>query len=362
MKARQRNLNGFSLLYALVGVVGVGLVAILLGKLLTLQLAPQRRIELKADRAAIARHVSERLSCTTTMGTIVPAQFPNLTAANGQLVNVYDRLGNLLISANPAAPTRYGTFTLRAVARTVTAPLGIEVQVARPSAGNLSPLSDAMPDDQFERDPMLTALPQSWAAPASRLFAAGAYPCAAEFSGGCVHSCPVGTVVVSVDSATQCVTCADMTCPAGQAFQGHDVAFNKICVAADAPCPANQIRVGSVCVDAATKMTNEYITSTSLQCRVVENLNPQIQQNRVQCDPNTEFVAHVGGNCVTQTGQQLFGAQPGGGPLRYPGYVNRSFPLSTSSQEFNCYHFREDSLQGRQVVRGICCKLKAVVN
>jgi hypothetical protein len=333
----------------------IGFAVITMGKLLQLQSGPQRQLDVRADREALVRVLLERISCSTTTAA--------LNEVNG-LLQVRDRLNNVIISNDPLTPSRYGMFVVRAFRRAGAGPnSGIEVQAAIPTGANPNPLADG-PDTWFVPHPQFRTLAQSWVTPTSRVFPEGSYPCQVEMSGGCDRSCPMGSAVVRINPDSRCVTCAVVNCPPGLAFQGHDGGRNPICVAVEAPCPPNNIRAGSSCLPLTApppgnSLVQEYINSTALQCRVVENSNPQIPQNDLNCLPD-EFIAGVGGRCVTQNGQSFFGAQPGGGPHRFPGYVNRHWPMTITSHEFNCYHFRQDPFQGRQVTRHICCKRQSV--
>jgi hypothetical protein len=341
---------GYVMLYALIGMACLGVVAATVGKLGSMQLRPQRRIEQKTERASIARHFSERISCAVSA--------PHWSGTpDGGLVHVFDRLGQRIISADPAQPTRFREFTVRAVIRRFGNP-GIDVQVARPKATNPSPLANNSPASEFETDPVFRNLAQDWSGDRTSVFASGALPCRTELNGGCLRSCPAGMAVRTIDPETSCVSCLDISCPAGEAFQGyHPTNGTKLCVPVPAPCPAEHIRVGNACkpVDApGTGFTDAVAQRTRLQCRLEENLSPQIPQNLLVCHSD-EFIAGVGGKCVNDNGQQLFGAAGGGSP-RFPGYTNRNFAIATNRHDFNCYHFPQDGLQGKQVVRFLCCK------
>lgn len=368
MRYRGAKRRSFALGIGLVEVlVGLGLVAgagVLIAKLFSAQSKGQRSAELRSGRSELARDFATRLSCSLSVSTNFPT--PNaLAAADGQLVNLYDRAGEVMVSADPANPKRVGDFTLRAVAHTVTPPLGFEIEVARPSLGQTNPLSSALPDTAFAVDPANPGVVHRWGTAYSRLFPPGAYPCAAQFVAGCVFACPAGSVVSGVDRDTHCVECANVSCPAGQYFRGLDANRNPICFAPSPPCAANEVRVGTTCTPQAT-LTTQLANSLRMSCRYVQEDTPKSTPTSVAC-ANDEFLAGAGGRCVDAFGDTHFGNppnppghNPAGVPERFLGYLHTNWPVATNQQQVDCYYNPDDPQQGMNVGYGVCCKLRLV--
>jgi hypothetical protein len=318
-----------------------------------------KRMSGKFDRASIIRFLDDNLSCSVTVRT----NYPNATAlqnGHNKLAKIYDRLGNVIVSDDPAAPTRIGDFTLRATANTTSPPLGFNIEVARPrNAAN--PLANGLPDSAFFSDPMYTSVPLRWNSPQSSLYPAGAFPCATQFVVGCVRSCPPGSVMTGIDPDTRCVTCEDVTCPVGQFFQGLDGTTNKrVCLTPVSPCPSDQLRIGNDCVPVSAPTTTSSLLSRvtkrlEVQCHLVTDTVPSKSPlSQGPCDPATEFVASAGANCVNDSGTALYGLVKG--TDRYPGYIHTTWPLNAAGFETDCYGTPGDPAQGRVTRHAVCCK------
>jgi hypothetical protein len=313
----------------------------------------QRSAELKSERGAVVREIAFRLHC----GNSVSINFPTpaaLAAADGQLVPLYDRNGDILIGANPTNPTRMGQFLVRVIAHTTTPPLGFEVQVAQPP------------------DPMSPGTPTDFGTPASRLYSAGAYPCAASFVAGCITECPPGSVVRGVDPDTQCVRCANVTCAAGSYYRGIDANGNPLCSLVPLPCPGSQVRVGTDCHEfsssSATSIVQQVRSRLELECRHITSSSPTSGGTHLQC-ANDEFLMNGGGRCVDAWGDSHWGNppnDPGHNPdglaERFSGYIHTNQPESISHHRIDCYYNPFDVHQGRSIGAAICCKRKMTVH
>jgi hypothetical protein len=349
---------GFSLLEVAVGVGLVGSGLAILATLSSAQIRGQKRLDLKFNRMTVVRSIADNLSCPVTVRTNFP-DAATLTLRNGQVVPLYDRLGNVIVSGNGAAPTVIGGYTVRAIAHTVGPTLGFEVEVARPRRGVADPLSDTLADDQFETDPVMKSMPVRWRSPSSLLFPAGSFPCATQFVTNCVQTCPAGSVMTGIDPDTKYASCVDVTCPPGDVFQGLSPTNTKICATPLAPCPPGQLRIGPDCRNLLGAGTNSLVeevrNKTQVLCRMISDTTPSKTPSDLSCDPD-EFLASSGGQCVDSTGGYVFGLVAGN--LRFPGYFHTSWPTAVNHLSVDCYGTPGDPPQGYVVTRAICCKYR----
>ncbi len=105
---KQNKNSGFSLLSVLVALGLGGILSVFLSTMLTNSMNAGKAIENDAEFASFRSMLASRLSCSKTRDAWLAAT-PSVTPASCfDVVPIYDKNGNLLISGNSSNPTIMG--------------------------------------------------------------------------------------------------------------------------------------------------------------------------------------------------------------------------------------------------------------